>query len=451
MSLATTRDISLNNLLLDHENPRLADVQGNQRETIRVLLASLGDKIVNLAADIQSQGVDPTQLLLVMPEDEKEKRFIVLEGNRRLAALKLLENPDLADGVLSKSQYDRLRKLSQQFARHPMRSINCAVVQTREDADHWINLRHTGERQGAGIVPWGATESARFSARRGKDSAALKVLEFVRTHAGLNEEIKAKLGKLSLTNLQRLINDPYVRGKLGFDKQKEEILLHYPDKEVAKGLGKIVRDLVEQRIVVSNIDTKEQRKEYIDKFGQEVLPNKATKLNATRSIGSHNSGPSTTGTNTSKSAKQPLAPRKTLIPKSCAMTIASPRINNIFRELRRLKIEDFPNAAGVLLRVFVELTVDDHLTRKNIGNQQQRENSKLRDKISMVATYFEQNAVMTSDELAPVKRAIQDQHFLAASVKTMHSYVHNQHFNPSAGELRAAWDNLELFLQKICS
>jgi hypothetical protein len=36
-------------------------------------------------------------------------------------------------------------------------------------------------------------------------------------------------------------------------------------------------------------------------------------------------------------------------------------------------------------------------------------------------------------------------------VKTLHGYVHYPHFNPSASELRTAWDNLEPFLKNIWS
>lgn len=451
--MTVSREIPLNSLVLDSENPRLDAVQDSQRDTIRAMIEAQGEKLVALAADIEENRLDPSQSLIVMPEGDTGKRFIVLEGNRRTTALKLLDHPELAEGHLQPALYRRLTDLGQRFAKNPLRTVRCAVVNSRDEADHWIMLRHTGEQQGAGIVSWGATESARFAARRGKSSAALKVLEFVREHAGLDDATQAKLGKLSITNLQRLINDPYVRSKLGIEKEKEEISTQYPTEEVVKGLARIVLDLANQGIIVSDIDTKEQRKKYVNGFKKEELPDKATMGNDAQPLGTLGKAAGTTATAGKKSAPKPStstrAVRNTLIPKSCLLRISSPRIDKIYRELRRIRLDDFPNAAGVLLRVFLELSAEEYVTREKLMPQQQLDNAKLRDKISAAANHLESKGLITQQQLQPVRRAIQEQHPLAASLKTMHGYVHNPHFNPSPTELRTAWDNFEPFLQTL--
>jgi hypothetical protein len=56
---------------------------------------------------------------------------------------------------------------------------------------------------------------------------------------------------------------------------------------------------------------------------------------------------------------------------------------------------------------------------------------------------------MTQNELAPVRRAAGGQTLLAASIKTMHGYIHNRHFTPIPSELKTAWDELQLFMEKI--
>ena len=55
-------------------------------------------KLERLAHDIQLYGLDPSSLPIVMPYGEGSNRYLVLEGNRRLLALKALENPDFASG-----------------------------------------------------------------------------------------------------------------------------------------------------------------------------------------------------------------------------------------------------------------------------------------------------------------------------------------------------------------
>ena len=89
------RVIPLDKIKLDQENVRFGnDVAQNQREAIKLMLSAPEDakKLLRLAEHIAEHGLDPTELQLVTPDDDGN--FIVLEGNRRLTALKLLQRPD---------------------------------------------------------------------------------------------------------------------------------------------------------------------------------------------------------------------------------------------------------------------------------------------------------------------------------------------------------------------
>jgi hypothetical protein len=89
------RVIVLESLLLDTLNPRHNPVE-SQREALDALLEGRGaQELLRLADDISQFGVSPIDLALVIPDGNV---FIVLEGNRRVAALKLLKNPGLASG-----------------------------------------------------------------------------------------------------------------------------------------------------------------------------------------------------------------------------------------------------------------------------------------------------------------------------------------------------------------
>ncbi|MGW1740590.1 hypothetical protein ACWCPQ_17470 [Nocardia sp. NPDC001965] len=84
----------IESLLLDERNPRFAEEVDSQEAAITELLAGAHSKLVNLAQDIAREGtLNPTELPVVVNEDGD---LIVVEGNRRLAALKLLRNPELA-------------------------------------------------------------------------------------------------------------------------------------------------------------------------------------------------------------------------------------------------------------------------------------------------------------------------------------------------------------------
>ena len=102
--MAEVRQIPLVDILVDVENPRISQPSMGQREAIRGIAAEdeqAPRKLVALARHIVQNGLSPTEHMWVMPFKGKEERFVVLEGNRRFAALKGLENPDLFEGVIS--------------------------------------------------------------------------------------------------------------------------------------------------------------------------------------------------------------------------------------------------------------------------------------------------------------------------------------------------------------
>jgi hypothetical protein len=204
----THADVKITNLLLDSANTRLPEGDRSQPETIHAVLKSEGPKTLALAKSIAEEGLSPMDRLIVMPAPGDAKRFVVLEGNRRVTALKMLGEPAVAEAALLGAQMKNLRKWSSVYrARGEIETAPCVVFDAREEADSWIVRRHRGDQGGAGVVRWGATESARFDARRsGKRSPELQVLDFVsdRGH-GLDATTREKLHNVSITNLKRLI------------------------------------------------------------------------------------------------------------------------------------------------------------------------------------------------------------------------------------------------------
>ena len=98
--MADVGSIPPSNLLVDAANPRLSQPNEGQREAMRALAKLMPRKIVALARDIVENGLNPADLPIVMAANDSEKRYVVLEGNRRLVALKALENPDSFVGAL---------------------------------------------------------------------------------------------------------------------------------------------------------------------------------------------------------------------------------------------------------------------------------------------------------------------------------------------------------------
>src|SRR4030043_466489 len=113
--------IKITNILLSIKKSRFEKVE-NQREALDIMVGEQQDKLINLAKDIVEAGINPGELTLVTPE--KDNMFKVLEGNRRVAALKLLNNPDLLKDK-HKSFTKKVKAISAEFQKKPIKEIPC--------------------------------------------------------------------------------------------------------------------------------------------------------------------------------------------------------------------------------------------------------------------------------------------------------------------------------------
>jgi hypothetical protein len=90
------KEVEVKELLFDPQNPRLPELLGkSQKEIFRFLVDEIGvdDVLQSIAASGVIEG-DP----IIARKAEKDGQYYVIEGNRRLAALKLLNGERIGDG-----------------------------------------------------------------------------------------------------------------------------------------------------------------------------------------------------------------------------------------------------------------------------------------------------------------------------------------------------------------
>ena len=429
-------------LLIDEENPRILEPNSGQHKAVQALAQNQGRKLPRLARDIIEHGLNPSELPIVMPHSGDPKRYVVLEGNRRLAVLKALENPEVLVGGVDAAIITDLRKLSQEYQKNPIDSVECHVVKDRDEAQHWIELRHTGINDGAGIVPWGSDEAARFRARTGELEVHQQALDFLQRRGDLSVQGRKAVPS---TSFKRLMGTPEVRDKLGVEVQDGRLYLLAPAARVAKAFMHVVDDLTTGRTKVTDIYLKPQRIKYAKKLPTSVVVKPTLKSGRGIDI--------STGEAQEKPKKKVTTvktapPRDRLIPRDCVLGIADPRCADIERELRRLKLADVPNAISVLFRVFVELSADAYGAARPL---QFPKDPSLSAKLNMVADDLITRQKLSQQQAKAVRRAAQADSLLAASTHLMNSYVHNQYIFPGPADLRAGWNNLQPFLVAIWS
>ncbi len=179
-------DLTIDELLLDLENPRISKCE-SQREVLQKIIEDQDVKLVILAESIVADGLNPMDRWLVLKSPTELGKYIVLEGNRRLATIRILNNRHILGSLEIRSPIKkRLEDLSEQFDIDHVQPIVAFEIGDRPAGAAWLNQRHTGENKGRGIVSWGGVATARF---RGSDPA-LQALDFVLEHGELGEDEK---------------------------------------------------------------------------------------------------------------------------------------------------------------------------------------------------------------------------------------------------------------------
>src|SRR5712691_6096925 len=107
----------VSDLMLDPENPRLRLPQNPSEKTILLQLYE-EHRLEELMASFVANSYFDEEPLVVVPSPKKPGKFIVVEGNRRLAALKLLTDPVAAAEIrvrdlppMTTAQIERLRRV----------------------------------------------------------------------------------------------------------------------------------------------------------------------------------------------------------------------------------------------------------------------------------------------------------------------------------------------------
>ncbi len=450
---------ALSELVPDKKNPRLTGYPETERDTYIQMAKAIEGKLVTLASDIVTRGgLNPATVFITIRGDRNS--LIVLDGNRRLTALRALEQPSLVESALDPSSFKKLKGLHDDYSSGarsglPIEEVLCAVFESRPEANKWIELIHEGERDGAGPVPWSAQQKARHRDNNSETKAYhMQVLDFVMRDGEVGDVARQRYdeGKYPVSTLQRTISTPEVRHMLGIDADSGEVKTHYPKDEVLKGLTRLVDEIGSGKTKVGKVMDKGKRIKYIESFGPHNLPDPTTKGEIAYELDEvpePDPAPSDPTPKRSKDNKH-SSKRKHLIPSAFTVEIDVPRINDIYLELkRRLELSSHPNAIGVLLRVFLELSVDEYIERNNVSVAV---NKDLAPKVKGVADYMVKKRVMKANSLKSVRQAVtKAQDGSGTIITTLNTFVHNREGQPTARDLTAMWDRLSTFIEKLWS
>ena len=466
--MSRTTNIKLSNLYLDLQNPRYEE-QPSQNVALNTIAGEQKGKLLVLLKDILENGLNPSDIPIVMPTPTRENCYVVLEGNRRIAALKLFKKPGILTNSTMRQKYN---KLNDEFKNKTIKAVECLVVNSREEANIWIERKHEGEMNGAGTVRWDNVQKSRFLANKtGKDSRAVQLIDFMKAASEGDKEFTDNLQKVSATNLERLLGTPDVRSALGLEYNHGEYSSRLEWNEILKGLKAVVKRLSLDDFNVRAIYHKEDRMRFINAIPLDELPDKAKKAGTTWKLKDFNPSSQsdkkdntaeeekdnegkniediTSKTNDTSLQERPTS-RTSFLPESFTLSIPNERSNRIYSEMKQMSHVTMPNACAVMLRVFLELSVDCYLEEfhmlKNGAKSASKDSRNLKQKTNDVINQLIQKKTYLDPAKAKGIRTEINNDKSVYGIDTMNAYVHNLSFNPIPETLMLSWDNIEPFI-----
>jgi hypothetical protein len=362
------------------------------------------------------------------------RNYIVVEGNRRLAAVRLLDNPSLADGTTIEAAIKRLARGATAI---PVEA-DCAVLASRDDAEHWMRLRHDGEAGGAGVVRWNSFATNRFSHKPGTQAArAIKFLEAVADGYPDNEVIQDLARMVSekrLTTLGRLVQDPNFKARVGMVEDRHALRFHFPAAALQDFLEHFLGDLAAD-VGVSQLKSKNQRTQYLSTTPQ---PDKTERIAEAQALSDTPSGQSSKD-KPKKPSSRPSRPAKPF--KDLDLSDLGPKTQALLREFRKLDVDKLPNAAAVLTRAILELSVDEFIEKQGLPKDQ-----PLRKRVRSCLNKVD--PTNKASEYQSLRTGLADSTSLY-SVRTLHGFVHNAYYHADGTTVRNIAANIQPFLQQL--
>ena len=458
-----TKRLSVASLHLDAKNPRLGRETSARapREIIQYLFEH--DKAIEVAESIASRGYFPNEPLLAVVENG---RHVVVEGNRRLAALKALREPGLLEGSLQR-QVERLsRRIADPLA---LARVPVTTAPSRRATDRQIAGRHIGTP----VLAWQAENRAsfileklaegysndelrddlRFTVADIQQARQTRAIADMARSLDLPEEVKAKLdnprAKL-FTTLERVFDSSVGRDYLKVEPDPAHGLRGTTTKsEFVRGFTRLVTDVALSKQSSRTLNTTENIRAYFEAWDSKDRP--AAKRGSFVPSDVIHGG---SGASPSRKPEPPPTQRRpklestTVLPRDLKVRFGNARLTDIRRELIKLKRKDYPNAGSVLLRVFFELAVINYLERAGdlsgiISNLEKKQGRKLPFGVPTMKQLVPEitriaKERLTASESKKVEKAVRYDPAAPFTISDLHGFVHSSDL-PSERDILQFW------------
>lgn len=464
-------------LFLDELNPRLPSAGRDLSQSEAILDLIENEDVYELAKHIAAHSFFPNSDILVMPRSGvgRKKHWTVLEGNRRIAALKILPNPDLAP----EKDRKKFRLLSTNLNLDEVKKVNFWEVPDRASAEVYLATKHSPPERGL-MTEWTPMQKAAFYGKHADGQTLEEVAgRFSTTVANVAEHVRMfhlyeMARRIDLTGkaqeywlprqfpvsvLERIIAMPDARKMLKIKLQNDgNIGVDTTEAAFLEVYKKILTAIAEKKLNTrDNID--EIKKKLPELIGDTKIPKGIKTTTSSEIIG--NKRPIEGTEPESFEVDKPLPPAKKPTPvrrfgnglftDRLISELKDNRIPEILVELQKVDAKHC-NATAMLLRTTLELALIGWLKKKSQWSilLSKAKNKTIGPMMSdMIKHVIDANSF--SSPLDPQEMKALRGLFDKGDMDTMNGWVHNPHYPSDPISVQAICSRINPLLNRLLS
>jgi hypothetical protein len=448
------RKLSVDAIRLDKQNPRLPEEMLNESQRLIMHYMIAHFKILEIAKSIVKNGFFINELPIAAKE---RKHFVVVEGNRRIIALKLLRNPDLAP-PRKKHTYARL---AENIDVNQWEKLSMYIAPSKDAVAPILIARHGSEM----TAPWQRIMKMRFLAGdvlrkvpyeeiadrysvplSEVRTAALTMLlrEMVR-EADIDDDIKDKYlsEKFQTSTLTRFIQTSTFLKKTGLKVNGAALQYEIPKDEFLQIILRIFEDIANESITSRN--DFEVRSKYISNIFEEITSGK-------RENNAFEAEPSEPEPEKQEPRKpKPRKRGERLIPDTLEFNTGSHKLNELIKEGQKMSVGAYPHAGGLLIRTILDLAVQRLYDINGALDETADQNGltfgltkRINNLHGRHGSWFESSAIRKK-----FQRFVANDSQSFVHIETLNDYVHGDYGRPTTDDLRNFWAQIDPLIAMI--
>lgn len=464
--------INIKNLSLDLNNPRTVPQKG-EIESIKLMISISRDRFFAVMDSILTEGYLPTENLLVVHDPENKNKYIVREGNRRAAILKIICGIyDVADFETPPNLVSKIKSLNKSWVKSNQ-DIQCAVYNDNESEmlNRTISLTHAkGEK--AGRDSWNSVAKSRYNRDiKGAKENSLDLLEkYLLKGRNITSDQKERWsGDYPITVLDAAI--PFFTIRIGYDKI-EDLCVDYPKIKYHLQLDNLLRDIGLEIVGFNTI--RDKTNDFLLKYNFPKPANEVQKHGGNNSSrdntasDTENSGPrnadnaSNAGAGSVSSGKgkkaNGSAPSlgtakqvKALLKGMMINGNQRSKVAALRDEILQLKIDKTPIAFCFILRSMFEISADIFCSENKIQTFKITKNGKkdftLKEKLEEVKNFIIAGGVNSKAMHGAMTELAKRDGIL--SVMSLNQIVHNVNFSLAPADICRVFSNIYPLLEAM--